>query len=199
MHSQKVLIMTPVTLTKKTKKASAAARRADTIDRLAPDDAGLREFISDFSAAGTLMRQLRQRLAATLDLSVAGHSVMLGLWHCERHGDTSVRNLADHLHVAAAHVTAELGKLARAGLVIKRPSASDGRAVNVQLSPKGHKLLDRLAPLLGEVNLSLFANVRFGDMRTAHRFFRLLIEQAPQAIRVADLHAARRAQAGRKL
>jgi hypothetical protein len=92
------------------RRGATGALRRGTIDRLAPDDAGLREFISDFSAAGALMRQLRHRLAETLKLNAAGHSVMLGLWHCERRGSTSVRNLADHLHVAAAHVTADLGK-----------------------------------------------------------------------------------------
>jgi DNA-binding MarR family transcriptional regulator len=180
------------------RKIGKTSRRKQTIDRLAPDDAALREFISDFSAAGAMMRQLRHRLAETLDLSVAGLSVMLGLWHCQRRGNTSVRDLADHLHVAAAHVTAELGKLVHAALVIKRPSASDGRAVNIQLSNKGHALLDRLAPLLREVNLSLFADVRYGEMLTVQRFFRLVIEQAPEAIRAADLHAARKAQAARK-
>jgi DNA-binding MarR family transcriptional regulator len=181
-----------------TPRRRASASRRVTIDRLAPDDARLREFISDFSAASALMRQLRQRLAETIELSAAGHSVMLGLWHCERRGSTSVRSLADHLHVAAAHVTAELGKLARAGLVIKRPSASDRRAVNVQLTEKGHALLDRLAPLLREVNLSLFANIRYGEMLTVQRFFRLLIDQAPEAIQIADLHAARGARPARR-
>jgi MarR family transcriptional regulator, organic hydroperoxide resistance regulator len=182
---------------KRPMRRADASRRA-TIDRLAPDDARLREFISDFSAASALMRQLRHRLAETIELSAAGHSVMLGLWHCERRGSTSVRTLADHLHVAAAHVTAELGKLARAGLVTKRPNASDRRAVNVELTDKGHALLDRLAPLLREVNMSLFANIRYGEMLTVQRFFRLLIDQAPEAIHIAGLHAAREARPARR-
>ena len=172
-------------------RRQAGLSRKATVDRLAPNDAVLREFISDFSAASALMRQLRRRLAEVLDLSVAGHSVMLGLWYCERRGRTSVRELADHLHVAAANVTAELGKLERAGLVTKRPSTSDGRVVDVQLSGKGHALLNRLAPLLREVNKTLFANVRYGDMLTVQRFFQLVITQASEAIRTADLHATR--------
>jgi DNA-binding MarR family transcriptional regulator len=194
-------MMAATKVTRKT--AKRLARRADgshrvTIDLLAPDDARLREFISDFSAASALMRQLRHRLAETIGLSAAGHSVMLGLWHCERRGSTSVRTLADHLHVAAAHVTAELGKLAHAGLVTKRPSVGDRRAVNVHLTDKGHALLDRLAPLLREVNTSLFANIHYGEMLTVQRFFHLLIDQAPEAIQIADLHAAREARPVRR-
>jgi DNA-binding MarR family transcriptional regulator len=149
----------------------------------------LREFISDFSAASALMRQLRRRLADALGLSVAGHSVMLGLWYCQRQGSTSVRDLAEHLHVAAAHVTAELVKLERAGFVIKRPSSSDRRAVNVELSAKGFTLLDRLSPLLQDVNRVLFANVRYDDMLTVQRFFVRIIAQASEAIHTADIHS----------
>lgn len=160
-----------------------------TVDELAPNEAVLREFIADFSAAGSLMRALRARLANALDLSAAEHSVMLGLWYCERRGTTSVRELAHHLHVAAAHVTAELGKLGALGLIEKKPSASDKRAIEVRLTRKGNELLDRLAPMLRDVNSYLFANVSYRDMQITHRFLRQIIEQAPEAIQVAELGA----------
>jgi DNA-binding MarR family transcriptional regulator len=166
-----------------------AAGRGSTVDNLPPDDANLREFIADFSAAGALMRRLRRSLADALDLSAAEHSVMLGLWYCERRGTTSVRELADHLHVAAAHVTAELGKLSEAGLVEKTPNEADKRAVNLRLTQKGHKLLDRLAPILREVNLSLLAGVSHAEMGAAQRLLKRIVEQAPDAIRVAEFAA----------
>jgi MarR family transcriptional regulator, organic hydroperoxide resistance regulator len=169
--------------------AGKVRHRERSVARLAPEDAALREFISDFSAASALIRQLRRRLADTLGLSVAEHSVMLGLWYCQRRAHTRVRDLAEHLHVAAAHVTAELGKLERAGFVVKRKNNLDRREAEVQLTDKGHALLNRLAPLLREVNESLFANVNYRDMRTAQRFFRLVIAQASEAIRTADLYA----------
>jgi DNA-binding MarR family transcriptional regulator len=171
--------------------ASKARRRGRMVARLAPEDAALREFISDFSAASALMRQLRLRLADNLGLSVAGHSVMLGLWYCQRRAHTRVRDLAEHLHVAAAHVTAELGKLERAGFVVKRKSDLDRRETEIRLTDNGHALLNRLAPLLREVNKSLFAHVTYSDMTSAQRFFRLVIAHASEAIRSADLHAVK--------
>ena len=171
--------------------ARKAMRREGTVARLAPEDAALREFISDFSAASALMRQLRRRLADNLGLSVAGHSVMLGLWYCQRRAHTRVRDLAEHLHVAAAHVTAELGKLEQAGFVVKRKSDVDRREAEVRLTDKGHALLNRLAPLLREVNKSLFAHVTYSDMTSAQRFFRLVIAHASEAIGTADLHAVK--------
>lgn len=163
----------------------------NTIGKLAPAEAELREFISDFTAASARMRDLRRALAASLGLTVAEHAVLLALWYCERRAETTVRALADHLHIAAAHVTAELNKLEKAGLVEKRPNATDKRAVDLRLSKEGRTLLDRLEPLLGEVNVVLFADLSVADMRTAHRLFRKVIEQSPEAVRIAELGAVR--------
>jgi MarR family transcriptional regulator, organic hydroperoxide resistance regulator len=160
--------------------------RKTDIGSLPPDEAELREFISDFTAASARMRELRGALAETLGLTVAQHAVMLGLWYCERRGSTTVRALADHLHIAAAHVTAELNKLQRAGLVEKRPSDTDKRAIDLRLTQKGNALLDRLAPLLRDVNAALFAGADIDDMRGAHALFRAVIEHAPAAIGAAE-------------
>jgi DNA-binding MarR family transcriptional regulator len=166
--------------------------RSDLINELPPEDSVLREFISDFSAANALMRRLRASLASSLGLSAAGHSVLLGLWYCERHGETTVRELADHLHVAAAHVTAEIGNLLKRGLVSKVPSERDKRAVSVRLSKEGRELLKKLAPILKEVNVSLFAGVHYSEMIIVHRFLKRIVNQAPEAIQVAKRHARSR-------
>ncbi len=172
--------------------------RKTDIGSLPPDQAELREFISDFTAASAAMRELRRALAETLGLTVAQHAVMLGLWYCERRGSTTVRALANHLHIAAAHVTAELNKLEPAGLVEKRPSAADKRAIDLRLTRKGHALLDRLAPLLQDVNAALFAGVDLDDMRGAHRLFRAVIEHGPPAIGAAEAATPRKAKSKSK-
>jgi MarR family transcriptional regulator, organic hydroperoxide resistance regulator len=168
------------------------------IGSLPPEQAELREFISDFAAASARMRELRRALAETLGLTVAQHAVLLGLWYCERRGSTTVRALADHLHIAAAHATAELNKLERAGLVEKRPSAADKRAIELRLKRKGHALLDQLAPLLQNVNAALFSGVNLDDMRGAHRLFRAVIEHGPAAIAAAEAATPRKAKSKSK-
>lgn len=166
-----------------------ALLRSELISELSPDAAVLREFISDFTAASSLMRKLRTSLATNLDLTAAGHSVLLGLWYCEGRGDTTVRELADHLHVAAAHVTAEINVLVDRGLVVKTPSQRDKRAVSLYLSESGRELLNRLAPILKDVNLHLFAGVHYSDMVIVHRFLKRIVEQAPAAIRISKKYA----------
>jgi DNA-binding MarR family transcriptional regulator len=172
--------------------AHEALLRSDLVNQLSPDDRVLREFISDFSAANALMRRLRASLARNLGLNAAGHSVLLGLWYCEHRGETTVRELADHLHVAAAHVTSEIGRLMKQGLVNKVPSQRDKRAVSVRLSKEGRELLNKLAPILKEVNTPLFAGVHYSDMIVVHRFLRRIVSQAPEAIQIATRHARSR-------
>lgn len=163
-----------------------ALLRSHTISELSPDDSVLREFISDFTAASALMRKLRASLAAKLGLTAAGYSVLLGVWSCERRGDTSVRGLADHLHIAAAHVTAEIGDLIELGLVTKVPSSRDKRAVSLRLSKQGRELFNDLTPILRDVNVPLFAGVQYSDMVVVHRFLKRIVDQAPDAIRMAE-------------
>jgi MarR family transcriptional regulator, organic hydroperoxide resistance regulator len=146
----------------------------------------LREFVSDLHAAMSLMRTLRRVLARTLSLSSAEWSVMLAVWYLQRGGDTTVRTIADHLHVAAAHITVEVGKLVQTGLLEKRPHPTDGRAVCIRMTKAGAQMFRRMSPILREVNDGLFAEIPYADMVIVHRFLRRIIAQAPAAIGVAE-------------
>ena len=175
-------------------KLSSRRTKSDPEQRLATEiieSAVFREFIADLSAAGTLMRRLRRTLASVASMNAAEYAVLLGVWYCERAEKTSVREIADHLHIAAPHVTTELGKLERAGFVVKRDGVNDRRTAEIRLSPKGKRLFDVLAGAFREVNLVLFDDVTVGDVRIVHEFFRRIISQAPDAIRVAEIHASR--------
>jgi MarR family transcriptional regulator, organic hydroperoxide resistance regulator len=171
---------------------AAHKRRADKavtpIERLSPDDYTLREFVADLYAALSVMRILRQHIAHTAELTSAEFSVMLAVWHLERHGSLTVRAIAEHLHVAAAYVTAEIGKLVDAGLLLKGSHPTDKRAVEVKLTKAGRTLFDRVMPMLREVNDQLFVGTVYGDMVTVHRFLARIIEQGGQAIRVTEAY-----------
>lgn len=151
-------------------------------DRLPPDDARLREFIADFHAASARMRALRQKLAAVVGLSSAEYSVLLGVWYLERRGSTTVRAIAEHLHVAGAHATAEIGKLVSRGYLSKTPDPSDGRAVGVRLTDAGIDAFRRLAPIFRDVNDRLLAGVDYSEFIVVHHFFARIIDQMPEAM-----------------
>jgi DNA-binding MarR family transcriptional regulator len=112
--------------------------------------------------------------------------VLLGVWYLERQGETTVRAIADHLHVAAAYVTTEVGKLVGKGLLTKRPASNDRRAVGIGLTKPAREVLLRLAPMLRDINRPLFIGVTYRDLITVHRFLRGIIEHGYDAIRVAQ-------------
>jgi DNA-binding MarR family transcriptional regulator len=166
-------------------------RRADLqASKLPPDGAVLREFVADLYAAMSVMRLLRQELASSLSLSTAEYSVLLAVWYLEREGKMTVRAIAEHLHVAAAYVTSEVGKLVDKGLLSKRPDPKDRRAVSVRLSKPARRVLTRLAALLRDVNEPLFEGISYRDLLTVHRFLRGIIDHGYDATRVAQGYRA---------
>lgn len=146
------------------------------------EDSKLRMFVADMYAAMSLLRLLRQEIASVLSLSSAAYSVLLGVWYLERGSDLTVRAIADHLHVAAPHVTAEVARLVEKGLLEKRPDTIDRRAVRVALTEPARALLGPLAPMLREVNASLLAGVSRHELEPVHRFFKVIIANGHDAI-----------------
>ena len=140
------------------------------VDSLEPDDAALREFIADLYAAMSMMRLLRQEVAAALCLTSAEYSVLLAVWYLEREGEMTVRAISDHLHVAAAYVTSEVARLVGKGLLVKRPHPIDRRAVGVALTKAARDVFRRLGPMLRDINGPLLKGVYYRDLVTVHQF-----------------------------
>jgi DNA-binding MarR family transcriptional regulator len=163
-------------------RRSGSSRSAKNIPT---DDAKLRTFMADMYAAMSLLRLLRQEIASALSLSSAEYSVLLAVWYLERDNDMTLRAIADHLHVAAAYVTAEVTRLVDKGLLTKRPDPVDRRAVGVELTAASRQLLSRLAPMLRDINDPLLADISLRDLDTVHRFFRGVISHGYEAIGVA--------------
>lgn len=167
---------------------SRRARKADIpAEKLAPEDQAVREFIADLYAALSIMRLLRAQIARTLALSSAQFSVLLGVWHLQRRGEPTVKAIADHLHVAAAHVTAEIGGLVEAGLLAKRAHPRDKRAVEIGLTRRGRDLFQRIMPMLREINDQLFAGISYGEIVMVRRFLAGIIAHGPRALRIAEV------------
>ena len=159
------------------------------VEMLEPDDAVMREFIADLYAAMSMMRLLRQEIAAALSLTSAEYSVLLAVWYLEREGEMTVRAISDHLHVAAAYVTSEVARLVDKGLLVKRPHPVDRRAVGVALTKSARGVLVQLGPMLRDINRPLLEDVSYRDMITVHRFLRSIIDHGYDAIRVAQAFA----------
>jgi MarR family transcriptional regulator, organic hydroperoxide resistance regulator len=152
-------------------------------------DLDFREFIADLFAAVGGMHSLRRALASSVGLSAAKFSIVLATWHLQKKGTVGISTIAKHLHVAAAHVTAEVGQLVAKGVLKKKPHPHDTRAVSVVLTHRGRKILMQLVPLLRGINDRLFSGNDASDVAVLSRFLRQLAGESANAIRMARTFA----------
>ncbi len=152
-------------------------------------DLDFRDFVADLFAAVAGMHALRRALAASVGLTAAEYAVVLATSHLQKKGTVGVSALAKHLHVAAANVTADIGRLVAKGLLSKRPHPSDTRAVTIALTAQGRAVLSRLAPLLRRINNRLFAGNEPHDIAILSKFLRHLADESGYSVRMAQAFA----------
>jgi DNA-binding MarR family transcriptional regulator len=152
-------------------------------------DLDFREFVADLFAAVAGMHSLRRALAGAVGLSAAEFSVVLATWHLQKKGSVGINTIARHLHVAAAHVTAEVGALVSKGILRKKPDPRDTRAVQVMLTATGKQTLLQLAPLLLRINDWLFSGNSAADVTVLSKFLRHIAAESANAIRMARAFA----------
>lgn len=90
----------------------------------------------------------------------------------QREGGTTQKAVARQLKLNESAVTGMVGRLMEAGLVSRAPSATDGRAWTVALSPEGEAALDRFRVNLDALNADLTAAL--GGEAEVARFGRML-------------------------
>jgi DNA-binding MarR family transcriptional regulator len=84
----------------------------------------------------------------------------------------SVSTVARHLSVSAPTVCANVDQLEAAGLVTRRRSERDRRAVDLMLTAKGRKVESRIWSRMGEVMVEATRELPAADVRAAVRVFR---------------------------
>jgi MarR family transcriptional regulator, organic hydroperoxide resistance regulator len=148
-------------------------------------DLQFREFVADLFAATAGMQSLRRALAKSIDLSAAEFSVLLATWHLQKKGRVGVTAVARHLHVAAAHVTSEIGKLVERDLIKKTQDAKDTRAVTLVLTRRGEGILAKLAPLLRRINDRLFSGNTATAIDVVAKFLKHVAAESANSVRMA--------------
>ncbi len=89
-----------------------------------------------YAATNAVVRTYRP-LLRELGVTYPQYLTLMALW---QHGSRTVGELAQHLDLPGHALTPLLRRLERAGLVVRRPSTLDGRAVVIDLTPAGHEL-----------------------------------------------------------
>jgi len=135
----------------------------------------------------------REAFGRRLGLTGSQFTVLMGVAY--RQGDTgiTIAALANYIGLAATHVTTEVGRLIRKGLLVKRPNANDGRSVLISLSPKGEAAVEIVSPMVCKINDLLFTNIDRKQFDTTNEFAKLLLTNAEYAIAEIRVSEADRA------
>ncbi len=109
-------------------------------------------------------------------------AVMIGTAYRQQAEGVSIRALAEHVQLAPTHVTTEVGRLIRKGLLIKRPNKQDRRGVLIKLSRKGEAAVLQVSPFVRVVNDLLFKDVTRKDFAAISHFLRVFAHNTEYAV-----------------
>jgi DNA-binding MarR family transcriptional regulator len=130
---------------------------------------------------GRLM-SCREAFGRALALTGSQFAVLIGAAYAQGRDGVSIRALADHIQLAPTHVTTEVGRLIRRGLLVKKTNPRDRRGVLVTLSRRGETAVRELAPFLRRVNDRLFEKVRRKDFAAVSRFLEVFALNSAHAL-----------------
>jgi DNA-binding MarR family transcriptional regulator len=125
-----------------------------------------------------------------MGLTGSQFAVMIGAAYRQKRDGVSIRALAEYVQLAPPHVTTEVGRLIRKGLLTKRANRRDRRGVLVKLSRRGEAAILRVAPFVRDVNDLLFDDITRSDFNTLGRFLRAFARNTERAL--AEIRAAPR-------
>jgi DNA-binding MarR family transcriptional regulator len=128
------------------------------------------------------LQACREAFGRAMRLTGSQFAVMIGTAYRQKNEGVSIRALAEHVQLAPTHVTTEVGRLVRKGLLIKRPNKIDRRGVLVKLSRRGEAAILRITPFVRAINDLLFENVSRKDFAAVSRFLQIFAVNAERAL-----------------
>jgi MarR family transcriptional regulator, organic hydroperoxide resistance regulator len=149
-----------------------------------------------------LVKHAARSFARALQMRLAVHSVSYGHWSFlrilwESEGLTQ-RQLSGQAGVMEPTTFSALNAMERLGYVVRKPSPTSRKEVNVYLTRKGRALKNKLVPLAEEVNEVALRDVESADIAATRRTLLAFIENLA-ADEMASLTARRRIPSTREL
>jgi DNA-binding MarR family transcriptional regulator len=148
----------------------------------AGNDVAFRETLYLMVLAFGRLIACREAFGRALGLTGSQFAVLFGTAYRQGRDGVSIRRLADHVQLASTHVTTEVGRLVRKGLLVKTANQRDRRGVLVKLSQRGEAAVLRVAPFLRRVNDCLFQGVSRRDVAALDRFLRVFARNGEEAL-----------------
>jgi DNA-binding MarR family transcriptional regulator len=153
-------------------------------------DAAFRRLVNGLLALSQRHQALRDGHAARIGLAGPAYSILISVLHLGTQGAVSVSDVASHMKVSAAFITAETNKLEAAGLLEKRRDPADGRRVQLAVTVAGSARLAALAPTQRLINDIEFGPLSRAEFRTLLRLVESLTGAADRALELQQALAA---------
>src|SRR5690606_40038056 len=99
-------------------------------------DDWLRNVIYRLAQISGRLASFRDAFGREIDLTPSQFLVLMGVAYKQGDNGVAIAPLAQHIGLAATHVTTEVGRLVRRDILFKRPSEADRRSVLVSLTDK---------------------------------------------------------------
>jgi MarR family transcriptional regulator, organic hydroperoxide resistance regulator len=119
-------------------------------------DKRFRQLVSDLFTIAARMETVREHLARRMGLSGPQYSVLMAVARLQGRNGVAVGAVATQLHVSAAFIATETGKLQQIGLVAKRQSQKDRRSVLLSITRSGRLLIERHSEEIRVINDAFF-------------------------------------------
>jgi DNA-binding MarR family transcriptional regulator len=133
----------------------------------------------------------REAFGRRLNLTSSQFTVLIGVAYRQGDDGIAIAPLANHIGLAATHVTTEVGRLIRKGLLTKKPNSKDKRSVLIMLSAKGEAAVREVAPVVRTINDILFKGIERAQLESVNEFAARLLQNSEYAlaeIRVIETH-----------
>ncbi len=146
------------------------------------EDVAFRRSLYLMVLAFSRLQTCREAFGRALGLTGSQFAVLIGTAYQQHDDGVSVRALADHIQLAATHVTTEVGRLIDKGLLTKSVNRHDRRGVLVRLSARGEAAVREVAPFVRRINDLLFAGASRKDFATVSAFLTRFAANSEEAL-----------------
>jgi DNA-binding MarR family transcriptional regulator len=124
----------------------------------------------------------REAFGKAIGLTGSQFAVLFGVAYRQGEEGVTIKRLAQYVHLAPTHVTTEVGRLIRLGLIEKRAAEDDKRSVLVSLTQTGEETVYSVSPFVTRVNDILFDGMSNKELLSAEKLFSRLSQNSEFAL-----------------
>lgn len=145
-------------------------------------DGWFREVLYRMIQSADALHRCREGFGQEIGLTGNQYLVLMGVAYLAGDQGVGIAALAAHIGLAAPHVTTEVGRLTRRGLLRKAPNPADRRGVLVSLQPEGRATVARVIALVRPINDLLFDGIGVQEIEIARSVAERLVGNAERAL-----------------